>query len=54
MQLVYHESNHTNLAAKVYALNKALHAIDVFYEVELPDLFCLQHPLGTMPGRARY
>lgn len=41
-------------AARVYALNKALHAIDVFYEVELPDVFGFQHPVGTVLGRATY
>ena len=42
------------LAAKVYALNKVLHSIDAFYEVELPDIFLFSHPLGTILGRARY
>ena len=42
------------LAAKLYALNKALHSIDAFYEVELPDVFLFSHPLGTILGRARY
>jgi serine O-acetyltransferase len=42
------------LTAKVYALNKALHSIDAFYEVELPDVFLFSHPLGTILGRARY
>jgi serine O-acetyltransferase len=42
------------LCAKIYALNKALHALDVFYEVELPDIFVFQHPVGTVLGRARF
>jgi serine O-acetyltransferase len=42
------------LSGKVYALNKALHSIDVFYEVELPEIFCFQHPIGTVLGRANY
>ncbi len=42
------------LAAKAYALNKALHGIDVFYEVELPEIFAFQHPVGTVLGRARF
>lgn len=42
------------LADKVYALNKALHAIDVYHEVELPQVFFFQHPLGTVLGRANY
>ena len=41
-------------AAAVYGLNKALHGVDIFYEVELPDIFHLQHPVGTVLGRARY
>ena len=42
------------LAEKAYALNKALHALDAFYEVELPDVFLLVHPVGTVLGRATY
>jgi serine O-acetyltransferase len=42
------------LAAKLYALNKALHALDLYYEVEMPDIFALQHPVGTVIGRARF
>jgi serine O-acetyltransferase len=43
-----------SVAGKVYALNKALHGIDVFYEVELPSVFAFQHPVGTVLGRGRY
>lgn len=43
-----------NVAAKAYALNKALHGLDAFYEVELPAIFTLQHPVGTVLGRAAY
>lgn len=39
---------------KLFLLNKALHACDIFYEVELPSVFLLVHPLGTVLGRARY
>ncbi len=43
-----------DLADKTYALNKALHGADLFYEVELPDVFLLEHPVGTVLGRATY
>ena len=43
-----------DLAGKVYALNKALHALDVFYEIELPDIFRFLHPVGTVLGRGAY
>ncbi len=42
------------IAEKAYALNKALHALDAFYEVALPDVFAVQHPVGTVLGRATY
>jgi serine O-acetyltransferase len=42
------------VADKAYALNKALHALDAYYEVELPDVFAVQHPVGTVLGRATY
>lgn len=39
---------------KLFLLNKALHGCDVFYEIELPSIFLLVHPLGTVLGRGRY
>ena len=39
---------------KLFLLNKALHGCDVFYEVELPSVFLLVHPLGTVLGRGHY
>lgn len=49
-----HGTGLTGFAAKAYALNKALHGLDVFYEVQLPTIFCFQHPVGTVLGRATY
>lgn len=42
------------IAEKAYALNKALHAFDAYYEVSLPKVFAVQHPVGTVLGRAKY
>jgi serine O-acetyltransferase len=42
------------VAAKTYALNKALHGLDLYYEVEMPEVFAVQHPVGTVLGRASY
>jgi len=39
---------------KVFLLNKALHGCDIFYEVELPSIFLLVHPLATVLGRGSY
>lgn len=50
---VHRRGGRPSLAAKLYALNKALHALDVFYEVALPEVF-FQHPVGTVLGRGHY
>jgi serine O-acetyltransferase len=41
-------------AAKVYALNKALNAVDLFYGVSLPDIWSCDHPVGSVIGRATF
>lgn len=43
-----------DLPAKVFLLNKALHGIDAFYEVQLPSVFLFVHPLATVLGRGVY
>jgi serine O-acetyltransferase len=43
-----------SVAKKVYYLNKIMHCLDVFYEVELPKVFQFAHPVGTVLGRAKY
>ncbi len=42
------------LADKVYYLNRTLNAVDLYHEIELPDVFCLDHPIGSVMGRAKY
>lgn len=47
-------SGNSILADKIYYLNKIMNSCDLFYEVELPDYFTLDHPHGTVMGRAKY
>ncbi|MBH2032234.1 MAG: hypothetical protein I8H93_19070 [Pseudomonadales bacterium] len=51
-----YEENHkpSILADKVYYLNKLLNGLDIYYEVQMPDIFLLDHPLGSVLGRATY
>ena len=42
------------MSDKLYALNKAMASVDLFYQVELPDIFTFDHPLGSVMGRASY
>lgn len=43
-----------SVCKKLFLLNKALHGCDIFYEVALPSVFLLVHPLGTVLGRGIY
>lgn len=51
---VYTDSGDEELATKLYYLNKTLHSVDIFYTSQLPDIFLLVHPLGTIIGRAKF
>lgn len=31
-----------------------MHAVDLFYAIELPQIWSAEHPLGTVMGRAKY
>lgn len=44
----------TVLADRLYGLNKMLHSIDVYYQIELPRVFLFVHSVGTVLGRAQY
>ncbi len=51
---IWAEETDDIMAGKVYYLNKALNGLDAFYEVQLPDIFMLIHPVGTVLGRGKY
>lgn len=51
---LYNEGFKKTFLEKLFLLNKSLHGIDIFYEIELPDIFLFVHPLGTVLGRATY
>lgn len=49
----YHHGN-MELADSIYYLNRIMHGVDWFYEVELPVVFGAEHPVGSVLGRANY
>ena len=51
---LHRQQGPVDICSKLFLLNKALHGCDLFHEVELPDIFLLVHPLGTVLGRGRY
>jgi serine O-acetyltransferase len=42
----------TSLADRAYGLNKALNGLDLYHGVEMPAVFGLDHPVGSVIGRA--
>jgi serine O-acetyltransferase len=51
---LFRQGGPASVCAKLFLLNKALHGCDIYYEVELPSIFLLVHPLGTVLGRGAY
>lgn len=51
---IYHRGGMRSISDKIYSLNRALSSADLYYEVELPDFFTFDHPLGAVMGRAEY
>lgn len=44
----------TFLADKIYYLNKIMNCIELYWNIELPPHFIVDHPLGTVLGKAKY
>ena len=42
------------LCNKLFGLNKELNGIDLFYEIELPEVFFIGHSVGIVLAKARY
>lgn len=42
------------VATRLFLLNKALNGIDLFYEIELPEVFFIGHSVGIVLAKASY
>ena len=42
------------LCNKLFGLNKALNGIDLFYEIEMPEVFFIGHSVGIVLAKATY
>lgn len=43
-----------DVCTRLFILNKALNAIDLFYEVEMPEVFLIGHSVGIVLAKATY
>lgn len=48
------EKGDTELATRLFYMNKVMHGLDLFYSVAMPEVFMLVHPVGTVLGKAVY
>lgn len=46
-------TNDPVLPSKLSYLNKILHSLDLYYTVEMPNIFLLVHPVGSVIGSAK-
>lgn len=44
----------STLCDKIYNLIKIFSSCDLFYQVNMPDIFFFDHPMGSVIGRAEY
>lgn len=53
-QVFLSSKGNNTLSDRIYYLNKCLNGLDLYYEVEMPSVFFLDHPVGSVMGRAVY
>ena len=51
---IWKETGDEEMPTRLFYINKALHGIDLFYSVQMPDVFLLVHPVGTVIGKATF
>ncbi|MEO5327911.1 MAG: hypothetical protein H7829_06660 [Magnetococcus sp. THC-1_WYH] len=51
---IWKETSETELPTKLFILNKALNAIDLFYEIDMPARFFIGHSNGIVLAKASY
>lgn len=51
---IWVETQDDELPTRLFYLNKIMHGIDLFYSVNMPNIFLLVHPIGTVLGHANY
>lgn len=51
---IYRANQDADLMLATFSLNKMMHGLDAYPSIQLPDVFMLVHPVGTVLGRAKY
>jgi serine O-acetyltransferase len=51
---IWRRTNNRTVCSKIFALNKTLNGIDLFYEIEMPAHFFVGHSVGIVLAKAQY
>lgn len=51
---IWRNEHDATVPTRLFCLNKALNAIDLFYEIEMPDVFFIGHSVGIVLAKATY
>lgn len=51
---IWKDTRNTTIPTCLSYLNKILHGLDLYFEVRMPKIFQLVHPVGSVLGRASY
>lgn len=51
---VWKSTGERRLCSKLFGLNKALNGIDLFYEIDMPEVFFIGHSVGIVFAKATY
>ncbi|NUA28375.1 hypothetical protein FCJ59_16585 [Cupriavidus basilensis] len=51
---IWRNEGDARACTRLFLLNKALNGIDLFYEIEMPDVFFIGHSVGIVLAKATY
>jgi serine O-acetyltransferase len=51
---IWQHEQSSQVCTRLFLLNKAINAIDCFYEIELPEVFFIGHSVGIVLAKATY
>jgi len=51
---IWNQSGSVTIPTKLFYLNKVMNAVDLYFSVKMPEVFCLVHPVGSVIGNAHY
>jgi serine O-acetyltransferase len=51
---IFRQTGDTAAATRLFLMNKAFNGIDLFYEIEMPEVFYIGHTVGIVLAKATY